>query len=120
MSEETNETPLQEQDSDSSSDVVTSKTRTTMGSVISLLALTMFVGGALVTLMMLARSFNIEGQTLVAFVVLSCALVLGLAGYLITNLMGDKPLLGAFIGALLGGFSGFMFYTQTASCSWWH
>ena len=97
-----------------------SKTRITLGSIISLFALTMFVGGALVTLMMLARSFNMQGQALVGFVVMSCAFVLGLAGYLVTNFMGDKPVIGAFIGALLGGFSGFMFYTQTSTCSWWH
>lgn len=90
-----------------------------MGSIISVLSLVMFIGGALVTLMLLARSFDMHGKALVIFVIASCAFVLGLAGYLVTRIMGDKPILGAFLGAMLGGFSGFLLYIQTKSYSFW-
>ena len=36
----------------------------TMGSILGLLSLTMFIGGALVTLMLLARSFEVHGMAL--------------------------------------------------------
>ena len=100
-------------------DSVAERKNITMGSILGLLSLTMFIGGALVTLMLLARSFEVHGMALVAFVLTSCALVLGLAGYLVTNLMGHKPALGAFIGALLGAVSGLMLYLTTKEMTWW-
>lgn len=91
----------------------------TMGTLVSIGSLFMFVGGALVTLMLLARAFELHGNVLVTFVVVSCAVVLGMAGYLITKIMGDKPMIGAIVGALFGGISAFMFYLQTRTYSWW-
>ena len=94
-------------------------TRLTLGSIVSIASLFMFVGGALVTLILLAKAFELHGQALVVYVIGACALVLGLAGYLITNIMGDKPVIGAGVGFIFGGFSALVLYLQTQHYSWW-
>ena len=95
------------------------KANLTVGSIVSVLAIFMFIGGALVTLLLFAKSCNLHGQALAAFVIASCSLVLGLAGYLITNIMGDKPVIGMVLGAMFGGFSAFVLWWQTKAYSWW-
>ncbi|MBZ0189415.1 MAG: hypothetical protein K8F91_24430, partial [Candidatus Obscuribacterales bacterium] len=70
--------------------------------LLSTLALMMFIGGALVTLLMLARAFDMHGKILVGFVVGSCALVLSLAGSLMSRVVGDKSWVGAILGACFG------------------
>lgn len=114
-------TPLSslENESSHSPDEALNAPNVTIGTIVSIGSLFMFIGGALVTLMLLARAFELHGQTLVIFVVASCSVVLGMAGYLIAKIMGDKPMIGAFAGALFGAVTSFVFYLQTKSYSWW-
>lgn len=87
--------------------------------LLTTLALLMFVGGALVTLSMMARAFALHGTALVAFVVVSCAVVLGLAGSLLLRTMGDKAWIGGIIGACFGAISAILVYSQTRHYDWW-
>lgn len=95
------------------------RAKLTVGTLVSIFSLLMFVGGALVTFILLAKAFDLHGQLLVAYVIGASSLVLGLAGYLITNIMGDKPIIGAAVGFIFGGFSAFVLYLQTQNYSWW-
>ncbi|MDZ4834005.1 MAG: hypothetical protein SGJ27_09540 [Candidatus Melainabacteria bacterium] len=90
------------------------------GAVLSTMALLMFVGGGLATLMMVARAFNMHGDILVSFVIGSCALILGMAGGLLLQTMGDKWWLGSIIGACFGAVGGILIYAQTSHHPWWH
>lgn len=87
--------------------------------IISTLSLFMFVGGGLVTLMMLARAFELHGQVLVGFVIASSALILGLAGGLLLKIMDDKWWVGAIMGACFGAISAILVYYQTRHYQWW-
>ncbi len=87
--------------------------------IVSTLSLFMFVGGGFVTLMMLARAFDLHGQVLVGFVIASSALVLGLAGGLLLRIMDDKWWIGAVMGACFGAISATLIYFQTRHYQWW-
>ncbi len=87
--------------------------------IVSTLSLFMFVGGGFVTLMMLARAFELHGQVLVGFVIGSSALVLGLAGGLLLKIMDDKWWIGAVMGACFGAISATLIYFQTRDFQWW-
>lgn len=87
---------------------------------ISTMALLMFVGGGLATLMMVARAFDLHGDVLVSFVIGSCALVLGMAGGLLLKTLGDKWWVGAVVGACFGVIGGILIYAQTSHHPWWH
>ncbi len=89
------------------------------GALLTTLSLLMFVGGALVTLMMVARSFQLHGTALIIYVVLACALVLGLAGSLMLRTLGDKWWIGAVMGGCFGAFSALLIYIQTRHYDWW-
>ncbi len=87
--------------------------------IVSTMSLFMFVGGGFVTLMMLARAFDLHGQVLVGFVIGSSALILGLAGGLLLKIMDDKWWIGAIIGACFGVISATLVYFQTRHYQWW-
>lgn len=87
--------------------------------LMSTAALVMFVGGALVTLMLVARAFNLHGMPLVAFVIASCTGVLGMAGSLLFRVMGDRPWIGAVVGGCFGALSAILVYYQTRHYPWW-
>jgi len=87
--------------------------------LMSTAALVMFVGGALVTLMLVARAFNLHGMPLVAFVIASCTGVLGMAGTLLFRVMGDRPWIGAVVGGCFGALSAILVYCQTRHYPWW-
>ena len=87
---------------------------------ISTMALLMFVGGGLATLMMVARAFDLHGDVLVSFVIGSCAVILGMAGGLLLKTLGDKWWVGAVVGACFGVIGGILIYAQTSHHAWWH
>lgn len=89
--------------------------------MMNLLAMMMFVGGTAVSLMLVARSFELHGNALVAFVVVSAAVVLGMTGSFICKILGDAErwLAGAVFGACLGAMSALIFYGQTRNQGWW-
>lgn len=89
--------------------------------MMNLLAMMMFVGGTGVSLMLVARSFELHGNILVAYVVVSAAAVLGMAGSFLCKILGDAErwLAGAVFGACLGAMSALIFYGQTRNYPWW-
>jgi hypothetical protein len=92
-----------------------------VGVMMNLVAMFMFVGGAGVSLMMLARAFELHGNVLVAYVVVSAAAILGMTGSLLCKILGDADrwLAGAVFGACAGAISALVFYGQTRNYSWW-
>jgi hypothetical protein len=104
-------------------EVYVPKNSRTLGpsAVIMTFSLLMFVGGALATLMMVARAFELHGTALLTFVIGSCAVVLGMAGGLLLRTFGDndKWWVGAGVGACFGAMSAVLIYLQTSHHAWW-
>ena len=95
------------------------KERHLLGIVVSLFAVFSFVGGGLVSLLLLARAFDLHGYALLVFVIASCSVVIGMAGSLISRSMGDRWWLGALLGAITGLVGALVVYGRTSHYSWW-
>lgn len=90
-----------------------------LSALMTVMSLFMFVGGGIVTAIMLARAFDLHGQTLVAFIVAASSVVLGMAGALMLRSNGDKWWIGAMIGSSFGAMSALLIYAQTKNNIWW-
>lgn len=79
----------------------------------------MFVGGAIVTLIMVAQAFHLQGTALAGYFVISCAAVMGGFGVVIARAMEENPWLGASLGGSLGALISVIVYFSTRHFPWW-
>ncbi len=87
--------------------------------LVEVFSLLMFMGGTVVTLIMLAQAFAFKGTLLAGYFVLSCAGVLGATGAVITRSSGDNAWLGGALGGCLGAFISVVIYFCTRHLNWW-
>ncbi len=79
----------------------------------------MFVGGAIVTLILVAQAFQLKGTVLAGYFVFSCAAVLGGFGLVIARAMEENPWMGGALGGMLGAIVSVVIYFSTRHFGWW-
>lgn len=87
--------------------------------IIQLISLIMFVGGAVVTALMVAQAFALKGTTLAGFFVLSCTAIFGVSGVTVARSSGENAWSGGAIGGCLGALISVVSYFCTRHYSWW-
>lgn len=87
--------------------------------IIQVLSLLMFVGGAVVTALMVAQAFALKGTALAGFFVLSCTAVLAIGGVVVARSSDDNGWTGGAIGGCLGAVIAVVAYFCTRHYSWW-
>lgn len=87
--------------------------------VVEFFSMFMFIGGAVVTLIMVAQAFQIKGTLLAGYFVLSCAAVLGALGVLISRAMEENPWMGGALGGAFGALISVAIYFSTRHLGWW-